>query len=103
MIMGHTKGKWEVSDELGTIRNAFTIRSGNTYICEMYALGEELNQANSLEAKHNAKLIASAPDLLSTLQDTLQWIDNELDWKYVPQIENVRGDIQQAINKAKGG
>lgn len=101
----HTQGPWLIckNDSL-TIYSAN--KSGNdTAVC----VAESGN--GILEAQANARLIASAPNMLNALQEADKTITNELAavklGKYSPELMydilcQINGDIRAAIAKATG-
>lgn len=88
----HTPGPWGA--ELSPYRRTLSVVSETTWIC-----GELLNPSTmpEEEAWANARLIASAPDLLAALKLAKHmFIANELD---LPRTFEV---IDAAISKAEG-
>ena len=67
--MKHTAGPWTVSGH-HVDNGRIQIGSQKDYICELYwEPNDEISKAaNWTEAEANAKLIASAPDMLETLK-----------------------------------
>ena len=97
--MKHTKGKWEYSKVANFSDTLVSfINCGEVAIAQT-----RTNTYNSTkeETEANARLIASAPDLLKACEETV----NLLKWLNEHLTENGRKMIlkaQQAINKAKG-
>ena len=91
----HTPGPWMVKG------NNTAVWSGGKFITrtEYDAYSNCVNSKNEAEA--NAHLIATAPELLAALELALTTLSsvacNESD-----EIDNVKTEIANAINKAKG-
>lgn len=81
-----TKGKWVERYSNGTTQ----IKKDKRLICEVYH-NFEIN--NDDESEYNAKLIASAPDLLEALQEVRKHMN-----AYIP--EKVFDLVDKAIEKA---
>lgn len=66
--MGHTAGNWVVEIVRGSYKQPALVKSGDKVIA--HCMGDQLDpQGTSIgEAKANAKLIASAPELLEVLK-----------------------------------
>ena len=60
-----TQGKWVVSDSQ---EHLASITANDVYIADCYSGGEESNQATAEESLANARLIASAPEMLEALK-----------------------------------
>ena len=81
----HTQGKWATSvGEFG-----FDICKGQGTIGTVYG--------NDTDARANANLIASAPEMLEALKMVAEYCDRSL---YSPKIEKLCKDL---ISKAEGG
>ena len=87
---GHTAGKWE-ADNLGEI---WTLGRTRYRVADV--------NDNLADWRENAVLIASAPELLAALEETLRQL-NAPDCGHIPDGAMVRGRIVNAIAKAKGG
>ena len=70
--MKHTKGKWGIK-ETGLVSAPLEVKKlnniGGLTICKVH-------ERNPGEALANAKLIASAPELLEALKEAHEWIFN---------------------------
>ena len=94
-----TQGKWKVKhSESKTAYNVIGTNPGLKYKvarCPYMAIPscDELNERDKEEAKANAQLIATAPELLEALQKAIC---------YVPIDEEDFDDFARVINKALG-
>ena len=95
--MKHTPGPWRIKDAGNLFPRAYTIRDASLYpVC--YA---EKHCEIGNDGLANAHLIAAAPDLLQACEKALELI-YQFGPRNVNEYENVK-NIQQAIQKAKGG
>ncbi|MCP3686069.1 MAG: hypothetical protein GY861_25770 [bacterium] len=99
--MMRTKGKWKVSR--GANKHPYSIESESKTIAYVnYVQGENIKDGLHLTLD-NAKLLASAPDLLEACEGLIEYvrikhnvpINQELSCEHMQNIE-------QAIKKAKG-
>ena len=104
--MKHTQGKWEAipaKDQDGT--PTISIRGNAKFIATMDTFSiDGAPYGLDAEQEANARLIASAPELLEALESVGLWCDSR-DGSAETDEHNlaVIGEIaQQAINKAKG-
>jgi hypothetical protein len=75
MASNHTKGPWAIADDqFWKEGHQPVILSEHTRICSMPALSTSGGARNARrhEIAANAKLIAAAPDMLSSLQEALE-------------------------------
>ncbi len=86
--MSHTPAPW-TQDEYGSVKTP----SGQTLLVE----GVALSGASTEETRANTRLIAAAPDLLSSVKDLL-FIGNLVD----EERQNVITGAVAAIKKAEG-
>lgn len=87
--MAHTKGPWSYHQSTST-DGSWVVYSD---------LGTVAFTTSSMRAEDNARLIASAPELLSTLQEIRKWMGVELshwDARFIAQVDAL-------IAKAEGG
>ena len=96
----HTPGPWSVNDIYPHQVGAYLQGKPGRFVCETinHAAG---NCCHTEEDRSNARLIAAAPELLAALELALTTLSsvacNESD-----EIDNVKTEIANAINKAKG-
>ncbi len=99
----YTKGEWKVDEKRNLATNEFSLFAGKKYIGRFtlaapYPLGKEATD----EMYANAKLIASAPELLEALSKTnevLRWAIDEGLLKE-EQFESINKRNIKAIEKA---
>ncbi len=99
----HTPGPWEVEtlldesegDALGFPWHDARITSNGRDVCKLYGVGMEYFRDPEQQA--NARLIASAPDLLAALKHLLD------DWERVHGPIPDNHEARAAILKAEGG
>ncbi len=90
----HTPGPWYVAPSLNEIVNAdhgflrYDIRADCLLIGALY------------ENEADARLIATAPDLLEALKVISVWAANGTGWK---DLEDIRRLADESVNKATGG
>lgn len=99
-IPKHTPGPWKIAGESNTVHEAFIIESESRTICwTADSLGEDDDEFTSDEDLANARLIASAPELLDSLKD----LENILSCKpYDRDEQKLLVIARAAIAKAKG-
>jgi hypothetical protein len=95
MKFNGTKGKWAFLEN-PIPRNKkspeFLIKSEDRYLGSVWSQEMEIE-----EAQANAKLISCAPEMLSVLIQTLDWLKNDQEYGLRnPYLK----DIQEAIQKA---
>jgi hypothetical protein len=91
--MSHTPGPWKVSRRFDVYQDTQTPGVGGTFIAStkgQWPLPESVNEV----CEADAKLIASAPDLLKALQDILIF-DSAL------SQENARAAIRKATGESE--
>ena len=90
-----TKGKWEIKK--------WSVVSDNKEICELkqitFGLGLGGITKRDFEAAANAKLIASAPELLEALQKVYQ-IENHAFGLKGFDVEKFKSEIKTVLDKA---
>lgn len=99
----HTPGSWGVEDPMDHCLTIVANPDAPVYDWKWVATcdwpSEEDHDITSEEVKANARLIASAPDLLSALEDILDAIGtHDPDWAW-----EERKNARAAIAKATGG
>ncbi|MFA5500833.1 MAG: hypothetical protein WC404_07110 [Candidatus Omnitrophota bacterium] len=94
---GHTSGKWTVSETwpeensvIKVKKNVLGVKDGTGRTIAL------CGYTSHSEAKANARLIAAAPELLSTLK----WIAQEIEWGH--DMTASLAVAKQAIAKAEG-
>lgn len=110
----HTPGRWKVSEGEGMFEVMRVANDGGRYVCTIDNTGQP-----DIEAKANARLLATAPELLDELAAAHQIIKNALaimtpeqkcQWGELNDAEGVSGDGATRANeraaviaKATGG
>ena len=88
----HTPGKWEPM--CAKLVGAMWVIGNNKVIAHMGANDEDANFPNKQEAFANAKLIASAPELLEALIQLKASMDETINWfgglKNLNEAERIR-------------
>jgi len=100
--MTHTKGKWFVDwDSLEIKQVGITNEKVGKTICGL-ATYPPFEGAEDKESQTNAKLIASAPELLEACKSVNACIGKDCKPLGVGGMEGIKDILQQAINKAEG-
>ena len=94
--MNHTKGKWEVTNQNGTIY--ITPEDGEALAIVRQNLDGKNNPERIKEAEANATLIASAPEMLQMLKE----INDNDDVYYKIKSVGARARLRKLIAKAEG-
>ena len=95
--MAHTPGPWavqEVGASRGLPRGGYRVRQGGTVYD--VALIDNDGSADSAELKANARLIASAPDLLAALRALLDKLGGNMDAYLAAEKAQARAAIERA-------
>ena len=99
--MNHTPAPWEVTTSAGTYKGHIIGADGTMVVSDLEDYDNEVS-LQTLEA--NASLIATAPDLLDSLQDCLEQI-NQMAPMFDDSdiaIQNCIDNAEAAIHKATG-
>ena len=93
MSTKHTPGPWKAAFPIG---NCPFVSNENQVIVQK--VFPSVNKGDTDEARANASLIASAPDLLAALRATMQCLtmDSEMERDFAPEIKQARAAIARA-------
>lgn len=98
----HTPGPWLIADESKTFVYALGKEGTNVFSCNVESAGTE--RASKREKEANARLIASAPELLEALKSVIEEIDMSDSNGYVDCLihQDEYKKITNIIAKAEG-
>lgn len=89
--MSHAPGPWHVSP-----RSKYLVRSKDYYICRV--MKSKIDPSLNVAAEADAKLIATAPELLQALKSLIQSLPDDPD-SY--EDSALYRQIEDAVNKGK--
>ncbi len=99
----HTPGPWELRHERNGPRTDHVIRMGTAAAYFSRGIGQ-----TDIEALANARLIASAPDLLAALEQAdelhtflIAYANEALGARFTDRIRKVNARIESAVSRAK--
>ena len=95
----HTPAPWYVED--GTDIMAVDAKGHAELLATAYPMKRRTERAGEVVARHNARLIAAAPELLAILKEAMKALD-EGD-TYQGEVLEVIAEARYAIGRAEGG
>ena len=107
----HTKGPWEIRRALHPVDGEFDYAIGAELDGKRYCIAEAFARVGDNvrpDAAANARLIASAPDMLAALRDAMDFMEERInrelggetpDAREAAVIESARAAIQRATAK----
>jgi hypothetical protein len=98
-MSAHTPGPWNMVEASGGWLIGPRETDGPDYVGDVHRLAKGRSDE---ESEANARLIATAPELLRALRDALPFINCRECELHNPYVEDIRDAARAAIAKARG-